>query len=257
MLASIIIPVYNGRKFIKKTIDSCLAQTIKDKEIIVIDDCSTENADDIIKLYEDNDNFYYIKNKKNLGSIKNCNKAAEMAKGKYLIFLGQDDMLPPEHLQKMIEKFENDTSFVYCDNILIDENDDKIGEGIMPDDLNLYILSMYCISSCGVVVSHEKFDYVSGFREIENGPMYGEWTLWIDLLSVGLAKKCQESKSMYRRHENNITNTFNDKKKNPALYKYHAYCRRLAFKRGELTFIQKLHFVYNYFKCSYRYHFMR
>ena len=255
MLVSIVIPVYNGRKYIQETLESCFLQGIKEKEIIVIDDCSTELADDIIEPYLEEKDFYYIKNKTNQGSIKNCNYGAKIAKGKYLIFLGQDDKLPQNHLKKMIDTFDDDTSFVYCDNDLIDGNGNKIGDGEMPDNLDLYILSMYCISSCGVVISHKKFDSVSGFREIENCPMYGEWILWIDLLTVGNAKKCVNSKSMYRRHETNITNTFNDKKSNPKLYKYHSYSRRLAFKKGNLTFNQKLHFIYNYMKCAYKYYF--
>lgn len=255
MLVSIIIPIYNGRKYIKETIESCFAQSVEDKEIIVIDDCSTEVSDDIIEPYLEKENFHYIKNENNLGSIKNCNHGAKIARGKYLIFLGQDDKLPPKHLEKMVAAFDEDTAFVYCDNDLIDGNGNKIGDGVMPDNLDLYILSMYCISSCGVVISHEKFDLVSGFREIPNGPMYGEWTLWIDLLTVGKVKKCISSKSMYRRHETNITNTFGDKKVKPALYKYHSYARKLAFQKGKLTFNQKLHFIYNYMKCVYRYHF--
>jgi hypothetical protein len=85
--------------------------------------------------------------------------------------------------------------------------------------------------------------------------MYGEWSLWIDLLGEGPAKKCNSTSSMYRRHSTNITNTFTDKKKNPLLYKYHSFCRRLAHKKGNFTFEENMHYYYYYVKCAYRHYF--
>lgn len=254
MLVSIIIPIYNGRKYIKETLESCFNQTVSEKEIIIIDDCSTEPADDILEEYYKYNNFHYLKNESNQGMIRNNNKGASLAKGEYLIFLGQDDLLPPDHLEKMIKRFDESTSFVYCDHDEINSNSEITRTGFMPDEVNFYILSMYCISSCGIVILREKFDEISGIREIPNCPMYGEWALWIDLLSVGKAKKCCESKSMYRRHETNITNTFGDKSKNPLLYKYHRYCRKLAHKKGKFTLIQQLHYIHNYIKCAIGYY---
>ena len=134
IICSIIIPVYNGEKFIEKTINSCLEQSIAGSiEIIAVDDCSSDSSLKILRNLElQHPNIFVYDNAINLGISKSVNKSLSLAKGEYVIFLGHDDLLRPNHLDTMISEFDYDTSFVHCNADLIDSNDIIFGVGCIP-----------------------------------------------------------------------------------------------------------------------------
>lgn len=94
MVVSVIIPLYNGEKFIRKTIQSVLNQTYKDVEIVVADDCSTDNSKEVI-FNEFGDligkKIIYVRNQKNMERSYTRNRGFEVSKGEYVFFLDQDD----------------------------------------------------------------------------------------------------------------------------------------------------------------------
>lgn len=102
-LISVIIPVYNGEKFIERSINSVLAQTFNDYEIIVVDDGSTDSTDSII-LNKFKDKVKYYK-KINEGPGKAIEFGVNLSTGKYIAFLDQDDFWFPEKLEKQIYEF--------------------------------------------------------------------------------------------------------------------------------------------------------
>ena len=99
-LVSIIIPVYNGSNYVKEAIDSALAQTYKNIEIIVVNDGSTDNTEKIVKSYGDKIRYFY---KENGGVASALNLAIENAKGEYISWLSHDDVYYPNKIQKQIE----------------------------------------------------------------------------------------------------------------------------------------------------------
>lgn len=105
---SVCIPVYNGQKFIKETIDSVLSQSFKDFEIVVVDNQSTDNTRSIVKSYSDPRVKLFV-NETNIGMIPNWNKAMEHATGKYLKILPADDFIYPGCLEKQIKIMDADT----------------------------------------------------------------------------------------------------------------------------------------------------
>lgn len=104
ILISVIIPLYNGEKFIEEAILSVLHQTYQNFEIIVMDDCSTDNSYNIIKSFDDT-RIKYVKNEQNLGLAKNLAKGINLAKGEYICLLGQDDMFT-------CSKFESQLTYI-------------------------------------------------------------------------------------------------------------------------------------------------
>lgn len=105
---SIIIPVHNGEKYIKRCIESILVQEINDLEIIVIDDKSNDQSFNIIKkLSINNKSIKIYKNKTNLGVAKTRNKGIQLSNSKYLIFIDQDDYLEQGFLRKYIRYIDN------------------------------------------------------------------------------------------------------------------------------------------------------
>lgn len=109
MKFSITIPAYK-RKFLAEAIDSCLAQTYTDFELIIVNDHSPEDLDEVVNKYDDPRICYYV-NEKNCGAVDvvdNWNKCLEYAKGDYIICMGDDDKLIPHCLEeyaKLIEQY--------------------------------------------------------------------------------------------------------------------------------------------------------
>lgn len=102
---SIVITTYNYKQYIDKAINSAYNQKVP-KEIIVIDDCSTDGTEEYLKLRYDTSVIRYIKNPVNLGVAKSRNKGVMLAKGKYIAFLDADDRWNVDKLKKQLELLE-------------------------------------------------------------------------------------------------------------------------------------------------------
>ena len=109
-LVSIIMPSYNTAKYIKASIDSVLAQTYPYWELIIVDDCSTDETDEVVAAYTD-ERIRYIKNEKNSGAAVSRNRALREAKGRWIAFLDSDDVWLPEKLEKQISFMKNNGYF--------------------------------------------------------------------------------------------------------------------------------------------------
>ncbi|MDR2384336.1 MAG: glycosyltransferase [Tannerella sp.] len=104
-LVSICIPCYNAEKFVGDTLRSVLAQTYCNLEIIVCDDCSTDNTLQVVKSFADPRITVYV-NEQNLGCSGNYNRALSYAKGKYVKLLCADDLITPNCIERQVQAFE-------------------------------------------------------------------------------------------------------------------------------------------------------
>ena len=95
--ASVLIPVYNGAPFIKEAVESILNQSFTDFELILLNDASPDNSEEIIKTFKDARIRYY-RNEKNLGISASRNKLMTLARGVYLVVLDVDDISLPNRL---------------------------------------------------------------------------------------------------------------------------------------------------------------
>lgn len=111
-IVSIIVPVYNGEKTIKKCLDSILAQTLKEIEIIVINDNSSDSTLQILKSYKKE--IVLINNDKNVGPAESRNKGLAKAKGKYIGFVDSDDYIDRDMYKTMVDNMNDDTDLVCC-----------------------------------------------------------------------------------------------------------------------------------------------
>jgi len=123
---SVCIPSYNCGAFIGKTIQSVLDQTHQDFEIIVVDDCSTDNSEEVVKSFKDQ-RIRFFRNEKNLGMVPNTNKALKLANGEFVGVLHPDDYYAPEMIETALKAFDEnpDVGFTYSSYVVVDE-DDKI-----------------------------------------------------------------------------------------------------------------------------------
>ncbi|WP_418223271.1 glycosyltransferase family 2 protein [Clostridium isatidis] len=114
-LVSIITPTYNCGRFISETIDSVLKQTYTNWEMIIVDDCSTDNTKEVVEEYVKKDSRikYYIL-EQNSGAAVSRTRAMELAKGKYIAFLDSDDLWTEDKLQKQIDFMESNGYAFTC-----------------------------------------------------------------------------------------------------------------------------------------------
>lgn len=126
--ATICIPSYNYDRFIGDAIRSVLNQTYDDFELIVIDDCSSDESEAVITSFSDC-RLRLIKNEENLGITKNWNRCLSHAKGDYICIMGADDVLRPDFLRETINALECNRriGFVHCSFDFVDENGLFIG----------------------------------------------------------------------------------------------------------------------------------
>lgn len=120
---SIIMPSFNSGVFINDSIKSTIAQTYKNWELIIIDDCSTDNTKKVVEdLIEDDKRIKYIRLDQNSGAAVARNKGVELATGDYLAFLDSDDVWLPNKLEKQLKfMIDNNYSFTSTNYEYIDE----------------------------------------------------------------------------------------------------------------------------------------
>ena len=101
---SICVPTYNGTRYLKRCLDSALAQTFEDFELVIVDDGSTDATPEIVRHYSSRDPRIRVwRNARNLGLVRNWNRCVELASGEWVKFLFQDDLLEPSCLERMLQ----------------------------------------------------------------------------------------------------------------------------------------------------------
>ena len=136
-LVSIIMPSWNTGKYIVESINCVIAQTYPNWELIIVDDCSTDNTDEIVASFEDS-RIKYFKNENNIGAALTRNRAMSEAKGEWIAFLDSDDLWMPEKLEKQLE-FMNSHGYVfsYTEYEKIDEEGKAMNVYVTgPDSVN-------------------------------------------------------------------------------------------------------------------------
>lgn len=112
---SIGVPVYNGENYLTETLDSILAQTFTDFELIISDNASTDRTEAICRKYAAQDHrIRYLRSASNLGAARNYNRVFELARGEYFKWNGHDDPLAPLFLERCVEVLDQDPGVVLC-----------------------------------------------------------------------------------------------------------------------------------------------
>jgi len=128
-LVSIGMPVYNGERFLENALNSILAQTFRDFELIISDNGSTDRTEEICRQYANIDQrIRYYRNAKNLGAGWNFDRVAELATAKYFKWACHDDLCALEFLERCVDILEQAPSFVlaYPKTLIIDEHESEL-----------------------------------------------------------------------------------------------------------------------------------
>lgn len=226
-LVSIITPLYNSQAYIADTINSVLKQTYSNWELLLVDDCSTDDTIKIVKHYANKYNsIKLLKNEVNSGAAISRNKGIFEAKGDYIAFLDADDLWKPEKLEKQIAFMEIEN----CDVCF--SSYEQIDEKGKP--LNRLIQAIPTLT----YKKYLKSNYIGNLTGIYNAKRLGkitspnlrkrqDWLLWLTAIkkSGKPARSVQESLAFYRVHNNSMSsNKFNLLK-----YNYLVYRKGLGF----------------------------
>jgi glycosyltransferase involved in cell wall biosynthesis len=203
---SVLMPVYNGEKFIDTAIQSILNQTYKNFELIIVNDSSTDGTEKIVKAFKDV-RIKYRKNKSRLGLAANRNAALSLATGKYIAILDADDYAHPSRLQEQVSLLLANKSCVICGSYaeVIDEHNTIINRWKFPLDATslrgrFYI--QFPLVHSSVMFRHSTvqklmLDYDAKFSPSE------DYDFCFKLLTVGEAQVIPRFLVRYRVHQQN------------------------------------------------------
>ena len=196
-LVSIIMPSYNTAPYIEETIQSVLNQTYTNWELIIVDDCSTDNTDEVLETIKD-DRIRCFKNEKNSGAAVSRNKALREAKGQWIAYLDSDDLGMPEKLEKQIEFMkENGYTFSYTNYEEIDVDGNKTGVRITgPKKITKTGMFNYCWPGClTVMYDAEKV----GLIQIEDIKKNNDYAMWLKVCKKANCYLLDECLGQYRK----------------------------------------------------------
>jgi glycosyltransferase involved in cell wall biosynthesis len=227
-LVSIIMPSYNTGKFIAESIDCVLAQTYENWELIIVDDCSSDDTDAVVARYDDA-RIRYLKNEKNSGAAVSRNRALREAKGRWIAFLDSDDLWLPEKLEKQIDFMEkNQCGFSYTNYSLIDEASEAMGVFVSgPKRITKAGMYRYCWVGCLTVMYDAS---VVGLIQIEDIKKNNDYAMWLKVIQKTNCYLLDEDLAKYRKRGGSISNH-----SYKALIKWHYKLFREAEKKNAVA----------------------
>ncbi|MFI3252356.1 MAG: glycosyltransferase family 2 protein [bacterium] len=243
-LVSIIMPVYNCEDYILETINSILNQSYTNWELIIINDHSTDNTEQIIKQIN-NDKIQYYKLEQNSGTAIARNKAISLSKGKFIAFLDADDLWLEDKLMKQISfMIKNDYHFTSTLYQRMDENGEKlnwISKHFKVRDYNL--LLKRCPGNSTVIYNQE----VLGKTYIENIKKRNDYVMWLKIIKKSRnIYELNEVLSFYRIRNDSLSNN----KSKLIKYQWQAYrqIEKLSFLKS--LYILAIHIFRGIFKIK-------
>ena len=197
-LVSIIMPSYNTADYIHITIDSVLSQTYSNWELIIVDDCSTDTTDVVVRPFLSDERIKYIKNEKNSGAAVSRNRALREAKGRWIAFLDSDDLWMPEKLEKQIQFMEkNGYHFSYTNYAEIDVEGKRNGITVTgPKRITKTGFFNYCWPGCLTVMYDAE---TVGLIQISDIKKNNDYAMWLKVCQKADCYLLNEELALYRR----------------------------------------------------------
>lgn len=222
---SVIVPNYNYARYLKQRIDSILAQTYTDYELILLDDASTDNSKDILNSYQNNPHVSCISiNEKNTGSpFKQWMKGIHLAKGKWIWIAEADDLSQPNFLETCINALQTDSKAVACyvGSIFIDTNGEEIPQeanywgkpskslhsfnGRLFAEHNLYWSC--CISNTSSALFKREVALNLPNQSFTSLRYAGDWLFWFQMTLQGNIIEIYQNLNLFRQHQSKVTET--------------------------------------------------
>jgi glycosyltransferase involved in cell wall biosynthesis len=204
---TIVMPVYNGAKYIRRAIDSLLGQTYKDFELLIINDGSTDTSADIVNSYKD-PRIKLLTNPKNMGLVETRNRGVKEAGTEFVGFLDADDIAMSDRLEKQIYFLDAHSEVILLGGcaVHIDSDGNKTGttwnEAVPSEEMPIELLFRNCFVQSTVLMRKDRIPevlYRSGFAPAE------DYDLWVRLARIGQVANLPDVLVKYRVHSTNTS----------------------------------------------------
>lgn len=246
-MVSVVMPAYNGERFIARAIQSIIDQTYGNWELVIVDDCGNDQTMDIVKSFHD-DRIRVLYNKKNEGIAYSRNKAIENSKGKYIAILDDDDIALPDRLDIQVDYLEShpEIGVVGGRAYWIDENDQIIRSTMATLTNPYYIKAVYLFSGVYInctctfrksIFSEYHIRYQSNMLGMEDVLFWIECSKKINMSNV------EEFVSLHREHSDRESNRVDTLRRAELWAKIHDYSlQKSGYKitKEEAELIHKL-----------------
>lgn len=207
---SIVLPVFNAGIYLKDCLESLLNQTYKDFELIIVDDCSTDNSYQILKQYSlKYRKIRLFRNNKNKGVSETVKKAISFSRGDYLARMDADDISLPTRIEKQLNYLENNPGTVAVGGqcFMIDASNKIIGKKIFPTSFEAiykYIFRFIPIQQPTLMIAKKRLP--ERFKYYQDGMNTAEEVeLFFKLFNYGRVENIDEFVLMYRIHDKNTS----------------------------------------------------
>jgi glycosyltransferase involved in cell wall biosynthesis len=202
--------VFNGSRHIAAAIESVLAQTYSDFELLVVDDASTDDSAAIMRSYDDR-RIRVVQNRSNMGLTHSLNRGIELAEGIYLARLDCDDVCEPKRLEAQVGYLDAhpECAVLATRILMIDKEGATLGEwkhdrqAQTPASIRFNLLHTNCIAHSSVMLRR---DVARAYRYAADQRHSQDYDLWLRICSDGLQiHKLAEPLVRWRLHDDNIT----------------------------------------------------
>lgn len=237
-LVSVIMPNYNGEKYICESIESVIAQTYADFELLIIDDGSLDKSVQIISEYEQKDKRVRLIKQENGGSAAARNRGIEEAKGQYIVLLDSDDVWNPNFLSEQLKFMkEKHALCVYSSYKLIDEDSKNIYSPVIAKPV-ITIKDMKIRNYIGCLTGvYDCSKYGKIFLDTNLRSLLDDYAYWYEIIKLSkIAYGNPLVLANYRIRSNSVSN--NKIKLIKKHYKFYRQCLNLSFFHSILSTIQ-------------------
>jgi len=203
---SICVPTYNRKDYLKETLDSILAQTYKDYEIVIVDDGSTDGTEDMIKQLGVPVTYHW---QENGGDAAARNKLIELARGQYISFIDSDDLLFPDAIERLVEVMETETEDVvaYGSYVRIDQDGEVYGKckrKLYSGNITKHLFQTIIVHSCGSMFPKKILENTVAFDI--SLKVCSDYDLWLFLSTKYRFVALPNPTFKRRRHLGNLSN---------------------------------------------------
>lgn len=265
-LVTIGVPNYNYSKYVIEALESIVKQTYRNIEIIIVDDCSSDNSNIVIdtwvNAYIGNIKINFIKNEVNIGIAKVCNLILKNAHGEYIQFLDADDYIFLNKIEtqvRLLQSRDHSDAFVYSNVDVVNETGELISndyfkrigynkENMPNGSIHEDLLFFNFIPMSSVLIKTDILKKIGGFNE---SILLQDYSLWLKLTEKYNALYMQEITAVYRIHTRSFSN---NTATNPKLvdavlttkYKYYTGANQLVKKQIRMTIRNLSVYLYKY-----------
>ncbi len=250
-LVSVVMPTYNGEKYIEQAIESIISQTYCNWELIIIDDCSIDNTAFEINKFQDS-RIKVFKNHINKGISYSTNRGIQESKGKYIALLDHDDLAESNRLQLQVTYLEehSEIDLLGGRTIFIDESGKRIRYGEETRNNHKYIKAMLLFNSLdfmnSTVMMRKEFLERNNLYYEENCYGMQDYHFFIECSKVGKISSIDEFLVRHRYHETNETkrcleNYFDERKQTYADFQRYSMKKSgFVLEEQEMKLINKV-----------------